>query len=88
MTLSGTKQIHLHHMKPKILLLTIQRSNFIDDFVALILFLADGRGNVGFMRRSPTGPIHRGFGGTTTSTGPPQQVLDFNEEGDHWDYEP
>jgi len=85
--LKCTKQIYLHHTKPQNLLITTQRSKFIDDFVALILFLVDGRGNVGFMRRSPIGPIHRGFGGTTTSTGPPQQVLDFNEEGDHWDYE-
>jgi hypothetical protein len=86
--LTGTKQIYLHHTKPQNLLLTAQRSKFIDDFVALILFLADGRGNVGFMRRAPAGPIHRGCGGAPTPTGPPQQVLDFNEEGDDRDYEP
>jgi hypothetical protein len=86
--LKGKKEIYLHHTKPQNLLLTTQRSKFIDDFVALILFLADGKGNVGFMRRNPVGPIHRGLGGTTMSTGPPQQVLDFNEGGDQWDYEP
>ena len=62
--LTGTKQIYLDHTKPQNLLLTAQCSKFIDDFVALILFLADGRGNVGFMRRAPAGPIHRGLGGS------------------------
>jgi hypothetical protein len=86
--LIGTKQIYLHHTKPQNLLLTAQRTKFIDDLMALILFLADGRGNVGFMRRDPEGPIHRSLGGVTTFTGPPQQVLDYDEEADDRDYEP
>jgi hypothetical protein len=69
-------------------MLTAQRSKFIEDFVALIFFLADGRGNVGFMRRTPEGPIHRGLRSVITLVGPPQQVLDSNEETYDRDYEP
>ena len=64
--LTGTKQIYLHHTKPQNLLLTAQRSKFIDDFVALILFLADGRGNVGFMRRAPAGQRSRRAGSVSS----------------------
>ena len=86
--LTSTKQIYLHHTKPQNLLLTEPRTKFIDDFVALILFLADGQGNVGFLRREREGPIHRDFGDGGTLSGPPQQVLDYDEEGDDRDYEP
>jgi hypothetical protein len=69
-------------------MLSVQRSKFMDDLVALIFFLADGRGNVGFMRRTPEGPIHRGLRSGITLVEPPQQVLDSNEETDDRDYEP
>ena len=80
--LTGTKQIYLHHTKPQKLFLAESRTKFIDDFMALILFLADGQGNVGFVRRDPEGPIHRDFTDGGTFSGPPQQVLDYDEEDD------
>ena len=58
-------------------MLTSHRSN---DLIALILFLADGRVNADFIRRTLDDPIHRGFEGVTTPAGPPQRVLDFNEQ--------
>jgi hypothetical protein len=75
----GTKQIYLHHTRPQNLLITAQRTKFIDEFVALMLFLADGRGNVGFMRREPETPIHRNLRPVEGVSGPPQQVLDYDE---------
>ncbi len=69
------------------LLLTESRTNFIDDFVALILFLTDDQGNIGFMRRDPERLIHRDFWDEGTLSESPQQILDYNEEGDDRDYE-
>lgn len=78
--LEGTKQIYLHHTKPQSLLHPESRTKFLEDFIAVILFLADGKGNVGLMRREPATPIHRDFeDNEDIFTGPPQQVLDDDE---------
>jgi len=54
--------------------------------MAFILFLIDDQGNVGFMRRDLEGLIHRDFWDGGTLSEPPQQILDYNEEGDDRDY--
>lgn len=86
--LTDSDEIILHHTEPKSLFDEIQRTNFIDDFIALVLFLVDGGGNIGFVRRHPDSSIHRDRGEDlknkviTTRTNPPQQVLDWGETDD------
>jgi len=42
-----------------------QRTQFIRYLVALIVYIGDGRGNIGFLRWDPEGPIHRDYRTTT-----------------------
>src|SRR5271169_1359356 len=90
--LTDYDEVTLHHTEPQSLFDAVQRTKFIDDFIALVLFLADGRGNVGFVRRNPDSPIHRDYREVGESevieigTDPPQQFLDWSETDNEKEY--
>ena len=60
-TLADSDKVTLHYTELQSLFDAIQRIKFIDDFIALVLFVVDGWGNVGFVRRYPDDPIHRDY---------------------------
>lgn len=51
--------IRLRRTRPQSLIDHEQRTTFLRDMIAVIRCLADGRANVGLLRRIPEGPIHR-----------------------------
>jgi hypothetical protein len=52
-------KIPLHHTQPMSLIHHEQRNLFLYDFIVLLRFIVDGKGNVGFLRRDCRTPIHR-----------------------------
>ena len=54
--------------------------HFYANMIAIIRFLADGRANVGLLRRVPEGPIHRDMTDCLAMrVAPPQKALDASE---------
>jgi hypothetical protein len=45
-----------------------QRITFLREMIAIIRFLADGKVNVGLLRRAPEGPVHRDMTDKLTTT--------------------
>jgi len=59
-TFADSDKVTLHHTESRSLFNAIQRIKFIDDFIVLVLFLAEEWGNVEFVR-CPDDPIHRDY---------------------------
>ena len=58
--LKDVPKVTLHHTRPKSLIDPDQRDRFLQEFVAIIRCIADGYGNVGFLRRDLlVNPLHR-----------------------------
>lgn len=75
--------IRLCHTRPQSLIDQEQRTTFLREMIAVIRFLADGKANVGLLRRIPEGPIHRDIADCLTMAdegiAPPQKTLDASE---------
>lgn len=76
-------EIKLYHTRPQSLIDHEQRTTFLRELTAIIRFLADGRANVGLLRRVPEGPIHRDttdcLAMSDERVAPPQKALDASE---------
>jgi hypothetical protein len=57
--LKDVGNITLRHSKPLSLINPNDRDRFIGEFIAIIRCIADGHGNVGYLRRDPSSAIHR-----------------------------
>jgi len=57
--LKNIPNLILHHSKPWSLIDPEERDSFLQEFVAIICYVAGGYGNVGFFRRDSNSPIHR-----------------------------
>ena len=53
--------VNIKHSHPRSLLHTETRHQFLEEFVYLLRYIADGRANIGQLRR-PGGVIHRSVG--------------------------
>jgi hypothetical protein len=51
--------VTIRHSEPRSLLKPDERDQVIAEFIALIRCIANGDGNVGFIRRDSDSPIHR-----------------------------
>jgi hypothetical protein len=75
--------IQLRRTRPQSLIDHEQRTTFLHDMIAVIRCLADGRANVGLLRRIPEGPIHRdmmdGLAMTDEGVSLPKGALDISE---------
>ena len=57
--LETVPKVTLHHTHPRSLLKPEERDEFLQEFIALIRCLANGEGDVGFLRCEENPPIHR-----------------------------
>jgi hypothetical protein len=74
-------RIKLNHTRIYNLVNTVDRTDFIKEFIALVRFIASGEANVGFLGKTRE-EIHRvtSFSGNEQVERPPQQDLNDNEE--------
>ena len=79
------EKVKLCHTQGYSLLDTVERTDFIKEFVALLRFIADGEANVGFLRKDCV-EIHRTTDDEDTVVEaervlhPPQEVMEEAEE--------
>ena len=57
--LANIPEVIIHHTRPQSLIDPDEWDRFLRDYVSVVHFVANGYGNVGFLRRDVDTPIHR-----------------------------